>query len=93
MKAARYALSKDPKGQAKGGTVGARYAAAQLGVPESQSVREWMKRLPEMEEALERARAVGGESASRHTRNKKSMSRGRVRNRDAKKHPDTAVHS
>lgn len=38
-----------------------------------------MKRLPEMEDALERAQAVGGESASRHTRNKKSMSRGRVR--------------
>lgn len=79
VKAARYALSKDPKGQAKGGTVGARYAAAQLGVPESQSVREWMKRLPEMEDALERAQAIGGESASRHTRKKKSMSRGRVR--------------
>lgn len=79
VKAARYALSKDPKGQAKGGTVGPRYAAVQLGVPESQSVREWMKRLPEMEEALEKAQAVGGESASLHTRKKKSMSRGRVR--------------
>lgn len=86
MKAARYALSKDPKGQAKGGTVGARYAAAQLGVPESQSVREWMKRLPEMEEALERAQATGGESASRHALRKKSMSTGRVRSRGEREH-------
>lgn len=79
VKAAKYALSPDPKGQARGGTVGARYAAAQLGIPEPQSVREWMKRLPEMEEALERAQADGGETGSRHARRKKSMSRGRVR--------------
>lgn len=78
MKAARYALSKDPKGQARGGTVGARYAAMQLGVPESQSVREWMKRLPEMETELTRARLAGGETGSRHARKKKSMSKGRV---------------
>lgn len=76
---AKYALSPDPKGQARGGTVGARYAAAQLGIPEPQSVREWMKRLPEMEEALERAQLDGGEMGSRHVRRKKSMSRGRVR--------------
>lgn len=58
--------------------MGARYAAAQLGVPESQSVREWMKRLPEMERELARARSVGGETASSHARRKKSMSKGRV---------------
>lgn len=72
--------------------MGARYAAAQLGVPESQSVREWMKRLPEMEEALERAQAIGGESASRHTRRKKSMSTGRVR-RNQKKRRDAKTEA
>lgn len=70
--------------------MGARYAAAQLGVPESQSVREWMKRLPEMEDALEQAQAVGGESASRHTRNKKSMSRGRVRREEKERRREDA---
>lgn len=79
VKAARYALSPDPKGQARGGTVGARYAAAQLDIPESQSVREWMRRLPEMEAELARAQTDGGEKASRHVRRKKSMSHGRVR--------------
>ncbi|CAN0535445.1 unnamed protein product, partial [Ectocarpus sp. 12 AP-2014] len=78
VKAARYALSPDPKGQARGGTVGARYAAAQLDIPESQSVREWMRRLPEMEAELARAQTDGGEKVSRHVRRKKSMSNGRV---------------
>ncbi|CAM9608676.1 unnamed protein product [Sphacelaria rigidula] len=78
IKVAKYALSKDPNGQAKGGTIGPRYAALQLGIPEAQSVREWMRRLPEMENALSEAAELGGASWSNHMSNKKSFSLGKA---------------
>lgn len=78
IKAAKYALSTDANGKAKGGTVGARYAAAKLSTPEAQSAREWTKRLPDMERALAQAKMRGGARGPEHVRSKMSVSLGRM---------------